>query len=335
MSDGTIVADNAAATGAAEEPPANGGADTMREQGKDVGASAAVPPAAGPAETDSVVGQPASARSGSRAGRNLPAALAVGFGLGLSLIAILLFVPKVFIGVVGAAVGVATWEVAKRLREAEVLVPRIPLILGGQAVFWLGWPYGASGVAGAFAATALIGMVWRLFDRGLHTAPRNFLRDAAITVFTLAWIPLLASFATLLLLEPDGNLRVLTFMIVVVCSDVGGYVAGVLFGKHAMVPAISPKKSWEGFCGSLVFSVIGGLLTVTLLLDADSMIGVVLGVGLVVVATCGDLIESQIKRELGIKDMGTLLPGHGGIMDRLDSMLPSAFVSWLVLSTLL
>lgn len=271
----------------------------------------------------------------SRAGRNLPAALAVGFGLGLSLIAILLFVPKVFIGVAAAGVGVATWEVAKRLREADVLVPRTPLIVGGQAVFWLGWPWGAGGVAGAFATTTLICMVWRLFDHGLQTAPRNFLRDTAIAVFTLAWIPLLASFATLLLLEPDGNLRVLTFMILVVCSDVGGYVAGVLFGRHPMVPAISPKKSWEGFCGSLVFSVIGGLLTVTLLLEANSMIGVVLGVGLVLVATLGDLIESQVKRELGIKDMGTLLPGHGGIMDRLDSMLPSAFVSWLVLSTLL
>ncbi|MBC7300986.1 MAG: phosphatidate cytidylyltransferase [Nocardia sp.] len=265
----------------------------------------------------------------------MPAALAVGLGLGLSLIAILLFVPKVFIGVVGVAVAVATWEVTKRLREADVLVPRIPLLVGGQAVFWAGWPWGASGVLGAFAATTLVCMVWRLFDHGLNTAPRNFLRDTAITLFTLSWIPLLAAFSTLLLLEPDGNLRVLTFMILVVCSDVGGYVAGVLFGRHPMVPAISPKKSWEGFCGSLVFSVIGGLLTVTLLLEANSMIGVVLGVGLVAVATVGDLIESQIKRELGIKDMGTLLPGHGGIMDRLDSMLPSAFVSWLVLSALL
>ncbi|MBF6165660.1 phosphatidate cytidylyltransferase [Streptomyces gardneri] len=330
------MAENAAAAGAAEEPPVNGTADAMHEQSHDVAASGHEPLGSAAASgSDAAAARTAAPSSGSRAGRNLPAALTVGFGLGLSLIAILLFVPKLFIGVAAAGVGVATWEVAKRLREADVLVPRVPLIVGGQAVFWLGWPYGASGVAGAFAATTLICMVWRLFDHGLQTAPRNFLRDTAITVFTLAWIPLLASFATLLLLEPDGNLRVLTFMILVVCSDVGGYVAGVLFGKHPMVPSISPKKSWEGFCGSLVFSVIGGLLTVTLLLEANSMIGVVLGVGLVLVATCGDLIESQIKRELGIKDMGTLLPGHGGIMDRLDSMLPSAFVSWLVLSTLL
>ncbi|MGW6730358.1 phosphatidate cytidylyltransferase [Nocardia sp. NPDC055029] len=318
MSDGTIVAEDAAATGAAPEP--------TPDQVEETGAVPQTSDDAAPAEPQAPT---------SRAGRNLPAALAVGLGLGLSLIAILLFAPKVFIGVVGAAVGVATWEVAKRLREADVLVPRIPLLIGGQAVFWLGWPWGAQGVVGAFAATALVCMVWRLFDHGLSTAPKNFLRDTAITLFTLTWIPLLAAFSTLLLLEPDGNLRVLTFMILVVCSDVGGYVAGVLFGRHPMVPAISPKKSWEGFCGSLVFSVIGGLLTVTLLLEANSMIGVVLGVGLVVVATCGDLVESQIKRELGIKDMGTMLPGHGGIMDRLDSMLPSAFVSWLVLSALL
>ncbi|WP_416382320.1 phosphatidate cytidylyltransferase [Nocardia transvalensis] len=271
----------------------------------------------------------------SRAGRNLPAALAVGFALGLSLIAILLFVPKVLIGVIAVAIAVATWEVAKRLREADVLVPRIPLIAGGQAIIWLAWPYGSPGVVGAFATTVLVCMGWRLFDHGLAATPRNFLRDTAITVFVLAWIPLLASFATLLLLEPDGNLRVLTFMILVVCSDVGGYVAGVLFGKHPMVPAISPKKSWEGFAGSLVFCVIGGLLTVTLLLQANSMIGVLVGVAVVLVATGGDLIESQVKRELGIKDMGTLLPGHGGIMDRLDSMLPSALVSWLVFTALL
>ncbi|BAW05417.1 phosphatidate cytidylyltransferase [Nocardia seriolae] len=286
-----------------------------------------------------VAGDPAGSVNGqapaSKAGRNLPAALGVGFGLGLSLIAILLWAPKVLVGVIAVAVAVATWEVTKRLREADVLVPRIPLLVGGQAVVWLAWPVGPQGVLGAFGATALTLMVWRLFDHGLTATPRNYLRDTAISVFVLAWVPLLASFAVLLLQQHDGNLRVLTFMILVVCSDVGGYVAGVLFGKHPMVPHISPKKSWEGFTGSLVFCVIGGLLTVTLLLQANSMIGVLLGAGLVLVATSGDLIESQIKRELGIKDMGTLLPGHGGIMDRLDSMLPSAFVAWLVLTALL
>nr|WP_233608183.1 phosphatidate cytidylyltransferase [Nocardia stercoris] len=271
----------------------------------------------------------------SRAGRNLPAALAVGFALGLTLVGSLLFAPKLLIGEVAIAVAIATWEITKRLREADVQVTRIPLLLGGQSVLWLAWPYGTQGVVGAFAATALVCMAWRLFDRGLSAQPRNYLRDTAISLFVLTWVPLLASFAVLQLQQPHGNMRVLTFMILVVCSDVGGYTAGVLFGRHPMVPAISPKKSWEGLGGSLVFSVIGGLLTVTLLLQANSMIGVVLGIGLVLIATCGDLIESQVKRDLGIKDMGTLLPGHGGIMDRLDSMLPAAMVSWLVFTALL
>ncbi len=271
----------------------------------------------------------------SRAGRNLPAAIAVGAALGISLILILVFAPLVLIPVIAVAIAIATWEIAKRLREADVLVPRIPLLLGGQAVIWLAWPFGTTGTLGAFAGTVLVCMVWRLFGHGLSAAPKNFLRDTAIAVFVLAWVPLLASFAVLMLLADDGNMRVLAFMIGVVCSDVGGYAAGVLFGKHPMVPAISPKKSWEGLCGSLLTGIIGGLLTVTLLLRADSLIGIPLGIGLVLVATLGDLIESQVKRDLGIKDMGTLLPGHGGIMDRLDSMLPAAFVSWLVFELML
>ncbi|WP_242676659.1 phosphatidate cytidylyltransferase [Rhodococcus sp. ABRD24] len=276
----------------------------------------------------------ASTAPASRAGRNLPAAIGVGGGLGAALILILIYVPMVWFGVVTVAMAIATWEVARRLREADISVPLIPLILGGQAIIWLSWPYGTEGVLAAFAGTALVCMVWRLFDHGLKATPRNYLRDTAVTVFVAAWIPLLASFATLMVLQDDGAGRVFCLMIVVVGSDVGGYVAGVLFGKRPMVPAISPKKSWEGFAGSLLFCVIGGVLAVTFILDANPLIGVLLGVALVFTATLGDLIESQIKRELGIKDMGTLLPGHGGIMDRLDSLLPSSFVTWLVLTVL-
>ncbi|MGC0363496.1 phosphatidate cytidylyltransferase [Rhodococcus sp. 27YEA15] len=270
----------------------------------------------------------------SKAGRNLPAAIGVGVGLGALVIGTLIFLPPGWIVVVAAAMFIATWEVATRLREADIAVPRIPLLVGGQATIWLGWPWGPVGVLSGFTATVLVCMVWRLFDHGLKATPKNFLRDTSITVFVLAWIPLLASFGALMVLEDDGPGRVFVLMIGVVCSDVGGYAAGVLFGRHPMVPAVSPKKSWEGFAGSLIFCVIGSLLSVTLILGANSMIGVLLGVVLVIVATVGDLIESQIKRELGIKDMGTMLPGHGGIMDRLDSLLPSAFVTWLILYAL-
>jgi len=125
---------------------------------------------------------------------------------------------------------------------------------------------------------------------------------------------------------------VLCWLIVVVCSDTGGYAAGVLFGKHPMAPSISPKKSWEGFAGSMLAGAIGGTLSVMLLLHAHWWVGLPYGLALVVCATGGDLVESLIKRDLGIKDMGNLLPGHGGLMDRLDSLLPTAVAAWLLLT---
>lgn len=267
----------------------------------------------------------------SRAGRNLPAAIAVGGGLGALVIVILLFAPTAWLGVVAAAIAIATWEVTKRLREAAVLVPRLPLLVGGQAIIWLGWPYGTTGVLGAFAGTVVVTMLWRLFDHGLAAQPRNYLRDTAVAVFTAAWLPLLASFATLMVLEDQGAARVFCLMLICVASDVGGYAAACC---SASTPCAGdqPKKSWEGFGGSLVACVAVGILTVMFLLDGQWWIGALLGVVLVLTATAGDLIESQVKRDLGIKDMGTLLPGHGGIMDRLDSILPSAFVTWLILT---
>jgi phosphatidate cytidylyltransferase len=123
-------------------------------------------------------------------------------------------------------------------------------------------------------------------------------------------------------------------MLTVVCSDVGGYTAGVLFGKHLMVPAISPKKSWEGLGGSLLFGITASVLAVAFLLHKPGWVGVPLGLMLVITGTLGDLVESQVKRDLGIKDMGTLLPGHGGLMDRIDAMLPSAVATWIVLTLL-
>ena len=271
----------------------------------------------------------------SRAGRNLPAAVAVGGSLGVGVILVLVFVPLVWIPVVAVSLAVATWEVVKRVRDGGHDVGLIPLLVGGQAIMWSAWPWGPTGALVAFVATVLVAMVWKLLSGGRTRAPENYLRDLAVTVFVLAWLPLFASFAIVMVTQDHGWARVLTLMIVVVCSDVGGYTAGVLFGRHPMVPAISPKKSWEGMGGSLVFGTVGSVLLATFLLDAHWWIGLALGPVLVICATLGDLVESQVKRDLGIKDMGTLLPGHGGIMDRLDSILPCAFVVWAVLSALL
>lgn len=271
----------------------------------------------------------------SRAGRDLPAAIAVGLALGVGIILILLFVPWVWYVVVAVAFAIATWEVTKRLRDGGYDVAFWPLLVGGQAVIWSGWPWGTTGILTAFAATVLVIMVWKLLSQGLRHAPENYLRNLSASVFVLAWLPLLASFGALMVTENDGAARVFTLMIVVVCSDVGGYGAGVLFGKHPMAPAISPKKSWEGLVGSLLVGTAGAVCSAIFLLDNQWWVGAILGPVLVVCATLGDLVESQVKRDLQIKDMGTLLPGHGGIMDRLDSLLPSAFIVWAVLTALL
>lgn len=271
---------------------------------------------------------------GGRAGRNLPAAIAVGATLGFGVIAILVFVPLVWVGVVAVAMAVATHEVVRRLREGGYVIPVIPLLVGGQAMVWLTWPLGTAGALGAFGATVVLCLIWRLLSGGLKEAPVNYLRDVAVTIFLAAWIPLFGAFGVLLVYPDDGGWRVLCLMLGVVFSDIGGYTAGVLFGKHPMAPAISPKKSWEGLAGSLVFGTTASVLAVAFLLDKPAWVGIPLGLMLVLTGTLGDLVESQVKRDLGIKDMGALLPGHGGLMDRLDSVLPSAVATWIVLSLL-
>jgi phosphatidate cytidylyltransferase len=210
----------------------------------------------------------------------------------------------------------------------------IPLLVGGQAMIWLSWPYGVAGTLGAYGGTIVVCMVWRLVGQGLREQPVNYLRDISATVLLATWVPLFASFSALLIFQEDGGVRTFIVIVTVVFADIGGYAAGVLFGKHLMVPAISPKKSWEGLGGSLVFGVAAAVLSVTFLLGKPAWVGVPLGLMLVITGVLGDLVESQVKRDLGIKDMGTLLPGHGGVMDRIDAMLPSAVAGWIVLTLL-
>ena len=275
----------------------------------------------------------------SRAGRNLPAAISVGVVLGGTVIATLLWAPQLWVALVALAVALATHEVVRRLREGGYAVPVIPLLIGGQAMIWLTWPYREAGALGAFGATVALCMIWRLLSGGLKAAPVHYTRDVSVTIFLAAWVPLFGAFTALLIYPNQGGyhegaMQVFCMMLGVVASDIGGYTAGVLFGKHPMVPAISPKKSWEGFSGSLLFSIIVSVLSVHFLAGRPLWVGVPLGIMLVITGTLGDLVESQVKRDLGIKDMGTLLPGHGGLMDRIDSILPSAVAAWLVLEVL-
>lgn len=289
------------------------------------------PPAEPPAAPLSAPLSPPPGGAPSRAGRNLPMAIGVGLVLGAVVIASLLIWRQAFIVVIAAVVAASVWEMRGTLASVgSVRLVWPPLMIGGVATVVAAWPWGHTAQILGLALTALGIMVWRM-----SSGAKGYLNDVATTVFFAVYIVGFASFATLLLHPSDGAKRILVFLIVVVCSDTGGYAAGVLAGRHPMAPTISPKKSWEGFGGSVVVAGLGGALSMWLMLHHPWWQGAVIGVVIALVATAGDLVESLIKRDLGVKDMGTLLPGHGGIMDRLDSLLPSAVVSWALLNVFL
>ena len=270
-----------------------------------------------------------------RAGRNLPAAVGSAVVL-LGAIALSLALWKTaFMLIVVTAVVVAVWELRKGFLAKEIDLPEQPLMLGGVVMVVVAYFYGAPALVTATAVSALVVMLW-LLQRGVD----GYVMNATASVFTLLYVPFLGSFVALLLAEggstgfdrwDEGVKGVITFIVVTIASDIGGYVAGVLFGRRPMAPVISPKKSWEGFAGSLVFCVVAGWALVVYLLEGDWWVGVVLGLIGVVMATLGDLCESVIKRDLGIKDMSQVIPGHGGLMDRLDSLLATVAPIWLLL----
>jgi len=242
-------------------------------------------------------------------------------------IASLVFRKEAFLGVVIVAACFGVWELRSGLAQGKINVPLVPSMVGAITMLVASFVGGGQAMAVTFGLTCISLLLWRMAD-GLHDA----IRDIAGGIFVAAYVPFLASFSILLLREPDGVQRVFVFMIVAICSDIGGYAVGVVAGKHPMAPSISPKKSWEGAVGSALACVIGGIATVVLILDGTWWAGAVVGLALVLSATVGDLTESTIKRDLGIKDLGSILPGHGGFMDRIDSLLLSAPVAWALLA---
>jgi phosphatidate cytidylyltransferase len=262
-----------------------------------------------------------------RAGRNLPAAIAVGLTLGAIVIASLFVWRPAFLGVLVAAVGIGTWEMVRAVRPSGARPPMLPLLAGGPVMAGLAWYGGAEALTLGLLATVLALLVWRISD-----GPVGYQRDTAAAVLIAVYVPFLASFAALLVRPEDGDLRVLCTLIGVVLSDTGGYAAGVFFGKHPMAPSVSPKKSWEGLAGSLVAAGVGGAIVLHYLLHLPWYFGALFGLGVAAAAVLGDLAESMLKRDLGIKDMGALLPGHGGLMERLDSILFAAPAAYVILA---
>jgi len=266
----------------------------------------------------------------SRAGRDLPVAVAVGLGL-LVLVAASLFIRKEVFGLIAvAAVGAGLWELAQAFARRGVHIPVLPLLVGDVGILVSAYVAGMEALFVAFVLTVGGIVVWRVLD---GSGPRA-VRDATSGVFAAAYLPLMAGFVMLMLAAEDGAMRVALFILLCVANDTGGYVVGVLIGRHPLAPSVSPKKTWEGLLGSVVLASVVGVLGVHLMFDGDPAVGALLGVATVVVATLGDLGESLIKRDLELKDMGTLLPGHGGILDRIDSMLLAAPVVYLLLEAL-
>ncbi len=265
-----------------------------------------------------------------RAGRNLSAAIAVGVALGCLILASLVFYRALFLLLVAAAVGVALWEMSNALARRGTTTPTALMVVGSTGMLAGAYYGGPRVLVAVLAGVVLVSILWRM-PRGQG----GFVQDVTATIFCLVYAPFLAAFAALLLDADKGVQRVVTFIVVTAASDTGGYAVGATLGRHPLAPGISPKKSWEGFAGSALGCAVAGVLCVVLLLDGVWWVGLVLGAVVAVAATFGDLAESLIKRDLEVKDMGNLLPGHGGIMDRLDSLLAAAPAVWVILTFVL
>ena len=261
-----------------------------------------------------------------RAGRNLPVAIGVGVGLGGLVILTLFTVKATFLLYMGIALAFALTELTSALAKRDINIPAIPVAAGGAAIITCTYWLKPQDALAALGLTVVAIFAWRL-----PGGATGYVKDMTAGVFAAAYLPFLASFVAALLTPADGPRRVLTFVILTISSDIGGYFAGITAGRHKMAPSISPKKTWEGFAGSAAACLIAGWLCVTYLLHGHPWQGVLTGAAAVLAATLGDLVESVIKRDLDIKDMGTLLPGHGGVLERLDSLLVAAPVVWFLL----
>jgi phosphatidate cytidylyltransferase len=265
-----------------------------------------------------------------KAGRNLPAAIASGIAL-IVVVILTLFTVKWFFGVVAIiALLIAVHELVTVFSRRNISVSRTPVYLATAFIPAAAYIWGFEAQLIATGVSILLVMFWRI-----RKGATGYLVDIGASVLLVAYLPFMAAFLMLSLAADNGPWRVAVFILLTVSNDIGGYAFGVLFGKHPMAPHLSPKKSWEGFFGSVVLQSVVGIVAFVLIFDAPWWQGLVAGLILTVTATGGDFVESAIKRDLGVKDMGSIVPGHGGIMDRLDSLIPNAFASWVVFTIFL
>jgi phosphatidate cytidylyltransferase len=283
-------------------------ADTTVLAVKEVEVDETVPSQPLPAQT---VAEPVS-----RAGRNLPAAIIVGLVL-LGIAAVGIFWSSLVLALLAAAlVTLGIWELAQVTKNKNIHLALTPAWVAGLTIPGAAWVGGIDAMVFALFGTILLTVFWTAIGE-----PDRPAASMATTLLAILWLPFFISFGITLLHEPDGSLLLMTTVLAVVASDTFGYIIGATLGKHRMAPKISPKKSWEGFFGSLIGAIAVSVVLTILLLDYEWWVGIIIGTVLMLAATAGDFAASMIKRDFGVKDMGSTLPGHGGVMDRLDSIV--------------
>ena len=268
-------------------------------------------------------------------GRSLSKSVAVGLFLGGLFLLSLLIYKELFVLLAAAAAGAGAWELSSALRLKGWYVPRVPAVVGsvlimpatyygGAELQWLG----ALVIVAALILWRTVHLFWERREAPMQ-AIAHTLRDYAASAFVVIYLPLMTSFTMLLLRREDGAAWVIGFVATVALIDTAGYLVGRKLGRHKLAPGVSPKKTWEGLVASISAGTITAISFTVIFLGLDWWVGLILAAVLLLAAVFGDLAESLIKRDLGVKDMSSLLPGHGGIMDRLDSILPSALITYL------
>lgn len=258
-----------------------------------------------------------------RAGRKLLPSILVSLLLLAIIFTTINTEPILFFGFIWVVIMIGVREIAHAYRKGGIELPDYILMIAATVLLVATWNGESEGLAVSAGLTIPILMFTLLL-----ISQKDFIKRSTSAVFITFYLAVLGGFILLLANHPDGALRILTLVILIACNDTFAYIAGVLIGKHKLAPRISPKKSWEGLIGGAIAAIVGGSLIFHYLFEVIWIVGAAIGVMTVVTATCGDLIESAIKRDLAIKDMSNLLPGHGGIMDRLDSALFTAPAVW-------
>lgn len=261
-----------------------------------------------------------------RAGRKLIPSILVSLIILSAVFGLLHIHPILFAILIWVAVILAMRELTQAYRSGGIDLPDLPLQLAASAILIATWFGNLTGLA---VATGLV--IPNLMVYLLILKATDYVKRSTAAVFATFYIPFLAGFILLLAHRSDAESRILTLVVLVSCNDTFAYISGVLFGKHSLAPHISPKKTWEGLIGSVVATTIGASLIFHFSLHRNWWLGALIGLMAVVTASAGDLIESAVKRDLSIKDMGAMLPGHGGILDRIDSVLFTAPAVWFVL----